>query len=241
MGKFIDNFALGIVERSKARQAKQEIRKEENRELQREAYKRKSDIFKSLKKTFIDDLEAAYTQKPKFRVGQKVWMNPYASGDSWEGSIRQCLSHTPFVDKGPVEVVVTGVYLDTNRLDDVLDGYFSSGKFDHIKDDSKRSLQEFRNVAWPWLNKGGYKWVCHSIRFEREGEPDKYWRYPLREYKFETKSSKIGKLMFKQWAVEERLIELLEEKSELQEEYDKIEKEFYEMRGIQINKIGFGS
>ncbi|GAI78121.1 unnamed protein product, partial [marine sediment metagenome] len=88
--------------------------------------------------------------------------------------------------------------------DDVLDGYFSAGKFDHIKGNSRQDLQEFRNVAWPWLNKAGYKWVCHSITFEREDEPDKWWRYPLREYKFETKTSKIGKAMFKWWATEEK-------------------------------------
>jgi len=160
-------------------------------------------------------------------------MNPYAPGDGWEGTIIQCLSHTPFT--GPVEVVVKSVFLDTNRLDDILDGYFRSGKFDHITDDSSQSLQEFRNVAWPWLNKAGYKWVCHSITFEREDEPDKWWRYALREYKFETKSTKLGKAMFKQWEVEKRLLELRDEREELQIRYDKLEKELYEMQGIQRN------
>jgi len=231
MGNFLYNIALKIVEGHKAKQESQKASDEEAEKKRREEWKRHGQLITKFRNQFIADLERDYAKnnEPKFEVGQKVLMNPYSIGDHWEGSVRSLISHTPF--RGPVEVLIDSVGLDSTCLSEVIDKYRENGYLDKIR--SELDYERFINIVSDRLNDSkSYQWIMHSYRFHKDGEPDKYWRYPLREDKFVSLHSKAGKAVLKLAKLEAEVEEKKEAAKRAREEYESLEKDFHKQIGI---------
>lgn len=231
MEGFIYNIALKIVESRKAKQESLKASDEEAEKKRREEWKRHSELIAKFRNQFIADLEADYAKKnkPKFEVGHKVLMNPYSPGDHWEGSVRSLLSHTPF--RGPVEVIIDSVGLDSGCLYEAIDNLREMGHLEKIQ--FGMDYEKFIDIV---LNKifsdSTYQWVMYTYRFHKEGSEGKYWCYPLREDKFVSLHSKEGKAILKLGKLEAQVEEKKEAAKRAREEYESLQKDFHKKIGI---------
>jgi hypothetical protein len=232
MKDFFYNIALRIIESRKSKEANKKINDEAERQRRAEEWKKHCEIINALKKKYISDLEADYIKNanPKFKVGQPVLLNPYSPGDGWEGSVRSALSHTPF--KGPVEVVIDSVHIDSTCLSEAIDNMREQGHLDRII--FEMEYEKFVNIINHRLlcNGNNYQWVMHCYRFHKEGEEKIKWHYPLREDKFVSLYSKEGMAVKKLAKLEAEVEKKKEAAKKAREEYDALEKVFHKKIGI---------
>lgn len=237
----IYKWAKKIVEKQKTREEKINTSEEEARKKQMEAWRKHQDLIQGFANDFIENLEKDYERenKPKFRVGQSVFLNPYSRGDGWEGTVRQMLSHTEF--EGPTEVIIHSVGLDSARLWELIDDWRDQGDFNKVQNESQYST--FLNIVHERMNlfnerrnerRDPYQWVMHYYTFHRPDDPErkKHWRYPVREDKFVSRDSQEGKAALKLWKLECDVKEKQEAAKKAREDYESLQRKFHEKIGI---------
>lgn len=177
-------------------------------------------------KKYVDESEAEYLKHhlPKFKVGQKVLLHPYYSSDGWEPSGHVLFSHTPF--EGPVEVVIDKVHIDSAKLFEMIMDYardrdyfsqiMSEGDWDYFKRKSDNLLKSRFDDYQPTM---------HQYSFHTENTEKQWWRYAIREDKFVTPNSKIGKTV-------KKIAELRKKKKELKSELVEVQEEARELYNL---------
>ena len=243
MGTLFYNWARKIVDKQKAKEEKARISSEEAHKKRMEAWEKHRNLIRDFAKDLTENLEKDYESKnsPKFKVGQSVLLNPYSDGDGWEGSVRQMLHHTEF--EGPTEVIIRSVGLDSARLYELIDQWRDRGYFDGINNKSQYSrfleIVDSRMKAFAGDRSNPYQWVMHYYTFHRPDDPErkKYWRYPMREDKFVSPSSKEGRAALKLWKLECQVKEKQEAAKKAKEEYESLQRHFHEKIGIRYINV----
>ena len=228
------NWAKRTVAKHEKKKEEKALTHEQERKALYEKWKIHRDLVMGMARKFCDTLEAEYSakNKPKFKVGQSVLLNPYAQSDGWEGSVRQMMNHTKF--RGPTEVIIRSVGLDSAWLYEKIEEWRDRGRFDKISSESQ--YNSFRERVFQLLHnlRSSYQWVMHYYTFSRPEDPErkKNWRYPLREDKFVSPYSQEGKAAQKLWKLECQVEEKQEAAQKAKEEYEALQRKFHEKIGI---------
>lgn len=198
---------------------KEEKKKEDFTKLM-ETQKVHGEFIATLSKRFITEAieEFKKNNDPEFFIGDIAITNWYGPGDSWDGSAASLQSHTPF--KGPIEVEITKVVLDSSELSELIYELNGRDVFNHIE--VEVDYLKFKELIIERASRVNGKTYMSRISWAYEikvpGEENTYWKYSWRENKLlNTKSSeaKWSKRAFKNQTESDRLYverKVLEEK-----------------------------
>lgn len=215
----IYKIAKRIVESREKKEEKIARKYQEMERLRREEWNNYLNLIGKFAKKYVDDLEAEYLKHhlPKFKEGQKVLLHPYYNSDGWEPSGYALFSHTPF--EGPVEVVIDKIHIDSAKVFEMImdyardKDYFSQIMLESDWNYFKRKADDLLKSKFK-----DYQPVMHQYSFHTENTEKQWWRYPMREDKFVTPNSKVGKTVKKIAELKKKKKELKTELAEVQEE-----------------------
>jgi len=173
---------------------------------------------KKLHDKFIDGFKTKYlgevsdefkkNSSPEFKVGDLAVTHWYGIGSHWDGSVKSMQSHTPF--RGPIEVEITGVHLDTEELTEAINNANEKGLFDDLSREVDYpgflSVMEKRSPSLHW---------AYTVKVP--GDENKYWGYTWRENKLLDPKSNEAKWSKKAFKNELKSQRLREEREELEE------------------------
>nr|HPI82651.1 hypothetical protein [Candidatus Paceibacterota bacterium] len=121
-------------------------------------------------------------------------------------------------------------------LYEAIDNLRERGHLEKIR--SELDYKKFINIVSSRLNTSkSYQWIMHCYRFHREGEPGKYWCYPIREDKFVSLHSKEGKAVLKLGKLEAEVEKKKEAAKRAREEYESLQKDFHKQICITYNQV----
>jgi hypothetical protein len=197
MKNCIYRYAKRLVDRLEKKQMEIIAFRDQEEAIRHRAWKKQKQVIAEMISRYITERENLYTEwsVPAFKIDQLVLLNPYTDNDGWEPSVAAILEHTPF--RGPTEVVIRGIFLDSSRLREEIYEYHQYGVFGNIMDESR--YDEFVELLEGALGRSNtmknYDLVMHYYTFSRPEDPqrEKYWRYPLREDKFADPESEVGR------------------------------------------------
>jgi hypothetical protein len=174
---------------------------------------------KKLHDKFIDGFKTKYlgevtdefkkNSEPEFKVGDLAVTHWYGIGSHWDGSVKSLQSHTPF--RGPIEVEITGVHLDTEELAESINIANEKGLFDDL--DGEVDYPEFKSI----LEKRGAPSLHWAYTLKVPGDENKYWGYTWRENKLLDPKSDEARWSKKAFKNELESQRLREERDELEE------------------------
>lgn len=228
MKNLLYTIAKAIVENQ---DKKSQVKKDdqETKRLKRIEEKNIHDkLIMSFKNRLIAELSDEFkkTSFPKFSIGDIALTHWYDEGNSWDGSVQSLQSHTPF--RGPLEVEITGVYLDSAEIAEFIDRQNEKDSFvaidmeseySHFKASVLRQLEE-KDLELQW---------CYSIKVP--GDENKYWNYTWRENKLLRPKSDEARWSKKAFKNEKQYKSLKEESEELRE---KIRKQIERVTGTHV-------
>jgi len=220
-----------MAEKILANAKKQEKRAEELRKIEgekgAERYRKHRAILSQHRDKLVEQLVTKFEleNEPKFEVGEKVRINTYTHGNSWEGSLASYLNGC---DKGIGAAVVTIIkrYTDKSylygvlekmeeRQYEILDGIKENQFLTYLK---AWERFELRNTSIPLI---GYSYF---VEYEGENLTERY-RAGFREPNFVRLGSELEKLVLKAWRLSEEEKELNEKRREIRRRNYQIEKE----------------
>jgi hypothetical protein len=228
MKKFLYSIAKAIVEnQDKKSQVKKEDQ-EAKRLKQMEEKKAHDKLIMGFKNRLISELSDEFkkTSSPKFSAGDIALTHWYGDGDSWDGSAQSLQSHTPF--RGPIEVEITGVYLDSAEIAEFIDRQNDRDSFVAI--DMEKEYPHFKGSVLKQLEEKDLElqW-CYTIKVP--GDENKYWNYTWRENKLLRPKSDEARWSKKAFKNEKEYKALREESEALRE---KIRKQVERVTGTHV-------
>jgi len=231
MKKLFYSIAKAIVENHDKKNQVQKENDEAKRLKMLEDKKIHDKLIIGFKNRLIAELSDEFKKEstPKFSIGDTALTHWYGEGCTWDGSVQSLQSHTPF--RGPLEVEITGVYLDTAQFADFMDNLNERDFFSNI--DLEREYPAFKTAVQNILNSRDGERIrlhwCYTIKVPKD--ENKYWNYTWRENKFLDPKSEEAKWSKKAFKNEQDYKLLKEEGDALKE---KIRKQIEKANHIQV-------
>lgn len=217
MKNFFYTIAKAIVENREKKDQTSKEKAEKIRLQEIEDKKEHDKLIKSFREKYIGELSEEFkkTNLPEFNIGDKALTHWYGESDYWDGSVSSLQSHTPF--RGPIEVEITGVFLDTSEISERLDQMNERELFNDLVSehdypeyktivDSRRATYTLKSLVPHW-----------SYTLQVPGDENKYWNYTWRENKLLNPKSEEAKWSKKAFKNEQEYKRLREEAEALRE------------------------
>lgn len=206
MGLFYEIAKAIIAKHEKKNQKDAQQREQEHLRIV-EAKKLHDKFIEGFKSRYIGEVSDEFKKNsdPEFKVGDLAVTHWYGIGSAWDGSVKSLQSHTPF--RGPIEVEITGVHLDTDELAESIYTANERGLFDELDREvdypAFKTIMEKRGIDLHW-----------AYTLKVPGDENKYWCYTWRENKLldpKSDEAKWSKKAFKNELESQRLREEREE------------------------------
>lgn len=226
MKNFLYTIAKAIVDKHSEKNIEDKEKAEKQRLIAAEEKRTHDKLIIGFRNQYIAEVSDEFKKNttPGFKIGDTALTHWYGESSAWDGSVQSLQSHTPF--RGPLEVEITGVHLDTAELEEFINRMNEKDLFSNI--DIEKEYPEFKSMV---KNKTYLPELHWSYTIKVPGDENKYWCYTWRENKLLPPKSDEAKWSKKAFKNEQEYKALKEEAEALRE---KIRKQVQRVTGIEV-------
>lgn len=229
MGTFWYTVAKSIVEKYEKKNQVEKEKSEAKKAQIAEDKKIHDNLIKGFRIRYLGEIAETFkkTSSPEFKIGDTALTHWYGEGSYWDGSVQSLQSHTPF--RGPIEVEITGVFLDTDEISEYIDRLnYDKDLFSNLE--TEKDYRDFQSIVEGRLNQ--QQLTPHwAYTIKVPNDENKYWCYTWRENKLLDPKSEEAKWSKKAFKNEQEYKSLHDEAEALRE---KIRKQVEKANKIKV-------